>query len=261
VEAQSWIWWAGELENFAHIRYNGWVSAIPDHAGSSPQRPTVLVLPGLHGSGPRHWQSIWERRHHELRRVEQASWSEPRLGDWATKLERAVRAAAAPVILVAHSLACALVAHWARVGETERVAAALLVAPADVDELGHVEVRSFAPMPLERLPFASWVVASENDPFVALDRAHAFARAWGARFLEAGRCGHINVDSGHGPWREGEALLAELERTVMEPLRRPCSREGGGEPHVAAPATGGARRPRALDETPAIASGERGDRP
>src|SRR6266496_688951 len=91
-----------------------------------PRRPAVLVLPGLHGSGPRHWQSIWERRHRELQRVEQASWSEPRLGDWAATLERAVRAAPAPVILVAHSLACALVAHWALAGATERVAAALL---------------------------------------------------------------------------------------------------------------------------------------
>jgi predicted alpha/beta hydrolase family esterase len=209
------------------------MSVIQDRVDSSPRRPTrptVLVLPGLHGSGPRHWQSIWERRHREFQRVEQATWSEPRLGDWATTLERAVRAAPAPVILVAHSLACALVAHWARAGATERVAAALLVAPADVDALGHVEVRSFAPIPLERLPFASWVVASDNDPFVTLDRARAFARAWGARFLEAGRCGHINLDSGHGPWPEGEALLEQLERTVMEPLRRPCSREGASEP-------------------------------
>jgi len=213
----------------------------------------------LHGSGPRHWQSIWERRHRELQRVEQASWSEPRLGDWAATLERAVRAAPAPVILVAHSLACALVAHWARAGTTARVAAALLVAPADVDAR-IVELRSFAPMPLERLPFPSWLVASENDPFVALDRARSFARAWGARFLEAGRCGHMNVDSGHGPWPEGEALLAELERAAMEPLRRACPFEGAPEPHVAAPARGGARRP-AVNAAAATSLSGRGDRP
>ena len=173
----------------------------------------MLVLPGLHGSGPQHWQSIprsgggaaagaWSRR----------AWSEPRLGDWAATLDRAVRAAPSPVVLVAHSLACALVAHWARAGATERVAAALLVAPPDVDAMRHVELRSFVPMPLERLPFQSWVVASEDNPFVPLERARSFARAWGARFLEAGRCGHLNAESGHGAWPEGEALLGELER-------------------------------------------------
>ena len=237
------------------------MSAVPDHAGSLPHRLAVLVLPGLNGSGPGHWQSIWERRHREFQRVEQASWSEPRLGDWAATLERAVRAAPAPVILVAHSLACALVAHWARVGATERVAAALLVAPADVDALERVEIRSFAPMPLERLPFPSWVVASENDPFVTLDRSRSFARAWGAPFLEAGRCGHVNVASGYGPWPEGEALLAELERAAMEPLRRARSHEGALEPRVAAPARGGARRLPAFDAAAATSLGGRGDRP
>jgi predicted alpha/beta hydrolase family esterase len=145
------------------------------------------MLPGLHGSGPRHWQSIWEARNRELRRVVQRSWSEPRLDDWAATLETAIRDASTPVVLVAHSLACALVAHWARAGSTERVAGALLVAPADVERIGFHEVRSFAPMPLDPLPFTSWVVASEDDPFVTLARARAFAIAWGGRFLPPGR--------------------------------------------------------------------------
>ncbi len=237
------------------------MSAVPDHA-ASPPRPAVLVLPGLHGSGQRHWQSMWERRHREFQRVEQASWSEPRLGDWAATLERAVRAAPAAVILVAHSLACALVAHWARVGATERVAAALHVAPADVDAVERVEIRSFAPMPLERLPFPAWVVASENDPFVALDRGRSFARAWGAPFLEAGRCGHVNVASGHGRWPEGEALLRHLQRAVTQPLRRASSRDGASVQHVAAPASGGDRHHLpTLSAAPAVSSGGRGDRP
>lgn len=202
-------------------RVEGATSVVAERADPAP-RPAVLFLPGLHGSGPQHWQSIWERRRCGRSRVEQASWSEPRLGDWAATLDRAVRAARAPVVLVAHSLACALVAHWARAGATERVAAALLVAPADVDAMRHAELRSFVPIPLERLPFQSWVVASEDDPFVALGRARSFARAWGARFLEAGRCGHLNAASGHGAWPEGEALLGELERAATAPLR------GGG---------------------------------
>jgi predicted alpha/beta hydrolase family esterase len=72
------------------------------------------------------------------------------------------------------------------------------------------EVRSFSPIPLVRLPFPSIVVASTDDPFVSLDRAAAFAAAWGSRLVTIERAGHINADAGFGPWPEGRALLAEL---------------------------------------------------
>ncbi|PYO48193.1 MAG: alpha/beta hydrolase, partial [Candidatus Rokuibacteriota bacterium] len=70
-------------------------------------------------------------------------------------------ACAAPPVLVAHSLGCALVAHRVTAGGGG-IKAALLVAPADVEVLAiTVEaVHSFAPMPLVRLPFPSVVVAS-----------------------------------------------------------------------------------------------------
>jgi uncharacterized protein len=184
--------------------------ATPVTPAGGDDAPVVLVLPGFHGSGPRHWQSRWEARWPELVRVEQERWDHPRLGDWAATLEREVRAHRR-VILVAHSLACALVAHWSRCGAADRVAAALLVAPADVDRPGRSpELASFAPMPLVRLPFPSWVVASANDPHATLDRARRFAEAWGARFLDAGASGHINVESGHGEWPEGAWLLEQL---------------------------------------------------
>ena len=47
------------------------------------------------------------------------------------------------------------------------------------------------------------LVASSNDPYCSLDRARQLAAAWGAQFIEAGDAGHINANSGHGPWPEG----------------------------------------------------------
>ena len=198
---------------------------------SSPA--TVLLLPGLNGSGSSHWQSIWAHRHPDWRFVDQESWSEPRLGDWAAALEHAVRAEPGPVVLVAHSLACALVAHWARAGRVDRVAAALLVAPADVDRLPNLPVHGFTPMPLERLPFAAWVVASQDDPCCTMQRAHAFARAWGARLLDVGRSGHLNVQSGHGSWPQGEALLTEIVRLARRATIAPGSLAHGAIPRLA----------------------------
>src|SRR5262245_49044000 len=92
----------------------------------------VLVLPGSAGSGPDHWQTRWERVH-GYARVEQESWERPTLAGWKARLADAVDRAPGPVLLVAHSLGCALVAHCAHDAIAPRIAGALLVAPPDVD--------------------------------------------------------------------------------------------------------------------------------
>lgn len=173
---------------------------------------SVLVLPGLGGSGPGHWQTRFEQENPGFRRVEQRDWDRPVRDEWLAALEAAVTAAPAPVVLVAHSLACVLVAHWAAGGSAARVAAAMLVAPPDVEDEARVppEARVFAPLPSDPLPFPAVVLASRNDPYCAIERACGFAALWGADFIDVGAHGHINVDSGHGSWPEGAGLLRDL---------------------------------------------------
>ena len=174
-------------------------------------RTPVLILPGYGDSGPDHWQTRWERADPACQRVVQDDWLAPRLEDWLATLDRHVAECETLPVLVAHSLGCALVAHWAgRPGSTAR--GALLVAPADVDSPLRTDdlVRNFSPIPLLRLPFPSIVVASTDDPFVSLDRATAFAAAWGSRLAILEDAGHINADAGFGPWPEGRNLLVEL---------------------------------------------------
>ena len=93
---------------------------------------TVLIVPGLGGSGPEHWQSRWENIDARCVRVQQRDWNAPVCSAWITSLEQAVRDAAGEVVLVAHSLGVVLVAHWARSGSVHKVKGALLVAPPDV---------------------------------------------------------------------------------------------------------------------------------
>jgi predicted alpha/beta hydrolase family esterase len=186
------------------------MSSLTSRAQAGPG-PTVLIAPGWGDSGPDHWQTIWQKRHGYLR-VEQADWNQPERTAWVASLARAVEAAPGPVVVVAHSLACSMVAHFAVANPTSQVAASLLVAPADVDSEVHTpdEVRTFAPLPLERLPFPSIVVASRTDPYVRFKRAEEVASLWGARFVDAGRVGHLNPDAGFGEWPEGYRLLEEL---------------------------------------------------
>ena len=178
------------------------------------EKVSVLVVPGLGGSGPEHWQTLFLRRNPGLARVEQADWDKPEPGAWIAALEAAGTAAPPPVVLVAHSLGCLLVAHWARRGSVDRVAAAMLVAPPDVEAEAGIppEVRVFAPIPADPLPFPAVVLASRNDPYCSLGRACGFAALWGADFIDVGDLGHINTDSGHGPWPEGERLMLDLAR-------------------------------------------------
>lgn len=173
---------------------------------------TLLIVPGLGGSGPTHWQSRWQDDDPRARRVEQRSWDEPELADWCETLERSVVAGAEPVVLVAHSLGALLVAHWARSGSVERVRGALLVAPPDVESPERVpeNIRHFAPVPRARLVFPSIVVASRNDEYACIECARELAEAWGSRFVDVGERGHINAESDLGTWPEGRALLAEL---------------------------------------------------
>jgi uncharacterized protein len=171
----------------------------------------VLIVPGLGGSGAQHWQTHLEQSLPGALRVQQDDWDRPELTAWIERLAGAVEAQPGSII-VAHSLACPLVAHLALRRPDVRILAALLVAPADVDSARHTpaHIRGFAPIPLVQLPFRSIVVASTNDPYISIDRARDLARAWGAGFVDAGSCGHINTAAGFGPWPAGERIVRSL---------------------------------------------------
>ena len=94
-----------------------------------------------------------------------------------------------------------------------QIKGAFLVSPSDVDNIEVIQ--SFAPMPLQKLPVPACVVASENDPFVSMERALFFANAWGVPVFNAGALGHINSDSDLGEWEQGRKYLAEFERTIF----------------------------------------------
>lgn len=170
----------------------------------------VLVLPGIGNSGPEHWQSIWESENSSFRRVLQSDWDNPIRSVWEEKLEHTVSLSGSNTILVAHSLACLLVAHWA--GNTrQRIKAALLVAvPDPAWPIFPAEASSFAAVPRQPLPFQSIVVNSTNDPFGSLAHAQKCAAAWNSRLVTIGDAGHINAASGLGRWDEGRELLREL---------------------------------------------------
>ena len=181
--------------------------------------PTILTVPGLEGSGADHWQTLWEKSRPGTVRADLGDWTAPQRNAWVARLEDAITRAQAPVILVAHSLGCLAVAWWAKVLPQPYgwpVAGALLVAPADVDrDDAPVALRGFAPTPAAPLPFPSIVVASADDPWMTVRRAHSLAVNWGSRFVDAGPLGHINVASGIGSWPDGLDLVDGLAADAL----------------------------------------------
>lgn len=174
-----------------------------------------VMVPGWHGSGAEHWQRRWLPGLTAAVVAEQADWERPTVANWTATLERTLRGLARPVVLIAHSLGCIAVAHWAERFGGGRVAGALLVAPADAERAGApAALAPFAPIPRRPLPFPSLVVASSNDPASDPARSAGLAGHWGSRFICLPDAGHINVDSGHGDWAEGLELLESWVRSL-----------------------------------------------
>ena len=128
------------------------------------------------------------------------------------RLDEVLLSDEAPAVLVAHSLGCQLVASWAEHSQhTHRVIAALLVAPPDTERADMPpQLHNWRPIRHGKLPFASLVVISSDDPFCAPARATQMAADWGAGVVIAGPHGHLNTESNLGDWPEGQALLAQL---------------------------------------------------
>jgi len=173
-------------------------------------KTTAVILPGIGNSGPDHWQSHWERTKSSFTRIQQRDWDHPVCKEWMETLENTLSPVGTSVVLVAHSLSCALVAHWA--GTTKlKIKGALLVAPPNPDGPSFPkEAVGFSPLPMNAFAFPSIVVASTNDPYGSLEFAKSVAFAWGGRFINIGPAGHINSSSGLGEWIEGFSLFKQL---------------------------------------------------
>jgi predicted alpha/beta hydrolase family esterase len=151
----------------------------------------VLILPGIGNSGPLHWQSLWEQANPSFIRIQQRDWDNPTCEEWVSTLESAVKSTGPNVVLVAHSLACLTIAHWAA-GTDLTIKAALLVAVPDPSGPSFPkEAVGFAKTPMKRLAFPSIIVASDDDPYATSEYTAGIAKAWGSKLVNIGNRGHI----------------------------------------------------------------------
>jgi uncharacterized protein len=194
------------------------------------REPRLLVVPGLHDSGPVHWQSWLQRRHRSSLRVAVADFAEAEVERWAADVAHTLAAEPpGPWIAVAHSFGClAVLRHLLQPASSARAAhhgvvAALLVAPASPERHGLAAALRARPEGVEIV-----VVSSSNDPWLPTDAALPWAAAWGARLHDLGDVGHINAESGFGPWPQGQELVTRL-RQRWHARRQADAAPAGGE--------------------------------
>jgi len=179
--------------------------------------PKTLILPGLDGSPAPHWQHWWAATDPNALVVEQQDWANPTHEAWEADLAGAILNHPG-CILVGHSLGAVLAARILTRWPQLKVAAALLVAPADPD--ASRRLASFAGLPDRALGVPATLVASRNDPWMAFARSRRLADAWGADFVDLGFAGHINVASGFGPWPAALHLRDDLAARAGLPVPR-----------------------------------------
>jgi len=167
----------------------------------------VIILPGIGGSGEAHWQSLWEKAEPQFLRFQPTNWDEPDLRDWIQSLERAVNNCKRPPVLVAHSLACLLVVHWAMQSNSSVAGAFLVSVPDPEGPKFPSAAASFRVVPEKPLRFPSLVVASTDDPYGTLAYVRLRSVQWRTSLVIAGALGHINASSGLMDWPQGRGLL------------------------------------------------------
>lgn len=203
---------------------------------------SYLLIPGYQGSGPEHWQHWLLAQLPGSVMLDGIDWHRPVLADWAGRIRDLLSRAEQRMTVVAHSFGC-LAAVIAAADRPDKVRDLVLVAPADprrFDFLGlnPANANDAASLfslervlPRQSLQIPGLLIGSGNDPWLQLATADSMARSWELDFHDAGLLGHINPESGFGPWPWLLDTLQERQTTLFRknPVKRdPSLKRGRG---------------------------------
>jgi predicted alpha/beta hydrolase family esterase len=174
-----------------------------------------LILHGLEGSGPGHWQTwLTARLRASGERVAYPDLPDadmPSLPAWRSALEGELGALPeGERIVVCHSLSCLLWLHHVADGgaQADRV---LLAAPPS-ERAGVPQIAGFFPAPLPALTGAR-LVCGDDDPYCP-EGADTVYGVLGIPVDVIPGGGHLNPDAGYGPWPAAEAWCLGGDRPI-----------------------------------------------
>ena len=167
---------------------------------------SFLILHGYGGSGPEHWQTWLAER---LRGAGETvaypdlpAPEEPRLEAWRDVLDRTLVDGAT---VLAHSLSCLLWLH-ACPEAGARAARVLLVAPpSKAGAPPGLDPWFTAPLDPAALRAETRLVCAPYDEYCPEGAARTYAEPLGIPVDELPGAGHVNPETGYGPWPAVEA--------------------------------------------------------
>ncbi len=183
--------------------------------------PAFVLLHGLDGSGPDHWQTWLAKRltdgAQDVRFPDLPDAADPQPDAWEQAVRAEVAAAGPDCTVLCHSLACLTWLRIASSADRQLAARVALVAPPHT-----TEVPAVVRFKLARLvPKAVHVAAGETRIVWAPDDEYCpggAAKSFGAPLRISGdrieRGGHLNTDAGYGPWPGIEAWALGQVRTI-----------------------------------------------
>jgi hypothetical protein len=178
---------------------------------------TVLIVPGLRDHVAEHWQTLLGVSRSGTRSVPPMGRDNLDCAARIRAIEHNAQQIEGPLVIVAHSAGCLMLAHWAMQTKRE-VRGALLAAPPDFERpmpagyptMEALHAGGWLPVPRARLPFTSIVALSRNDPLSSFERASELAIDWDSRLVDLGSVGHLNPASGFGEWPQAQQFIDEL---------------------------------------------------
>ena len=185
----------------------------------------VMLIYGWSGSLPPHWQDWLVRelagRHHMVWLPKLPKRYSPKKHQWTNKLSRHLEAMR-PDTVVCHSLGCIAWLHLCNEELILPVKRLLLVAPPSLTTEGIQDIKTFFPcrVPTSLHAEEAHLVTSTNDHYMTPEEAKAFAQTLKLTHTVLEGQGHLNSDSGYGPWpwvlEWVENRSSELNKDVEE---------------------------------------------
>jgi predicted alpha/beta hydrolase family esterase len=178
---------------------------------------SFLILHGLHGSGPGHWQTwLAARLKADGERIAYPDLPDadsPSLTAWRGALDGELAALpAGEVAVICHSLSCLLWLHHVAEGGAQ-AGRALLVAPPS-EASGVPEIAPFFPVPLPKLAAGARLICSDDDRYCPEGAATLYGEPLGLPVDVIAGGGHLNPDAGFGPWPAVESWCVEGDRPI-----------------------------------------------
>lgn len=170
---------------------------------------SFLILHGLGGSGPDHWQTWLAheliRKNFHVKYPTFTNFDSPNRKVWLDELSTALRTIPKEnnLTIITHSLGCLLWLHYASTQNKQIAKQVILVAPPSPNHILN-EAQSFYPVPLDgnNLKKASentLFIHSSNDPYCSIEDSSRFLNL-GLPSITIPNAGHINTLSGYGKW-------------------------------------------------------------